>query len=212
MVATTLSLSPGIFGIVGGFLAALVGAYGVWRKIEPERLKLRAEADKLKNEATSIEDRIRMSLLEDMETDRQRQREGAAIAQAGQAKAEARLAVALAEHADELAQWRTERHQLLNDLRAARLEVETLKRKIDLLEAEVRELRIQARIQEGRRADDQRFMALESDMKAEQIRNAVIEATARDSHARADVAEARADAAEVRADEAQLREPGDGAK
>lgn len=156
VAASQITFDIGTLGAIGGCAAALIGAFAVWRKIEPERKKLHAEALRLETEADAIEDRIRTSLLDDMERDRQRQRELTAQAEANEAKAAATLAQALSEHATALAQWKVERHDLINDLRESRLEVDALRREVDKLHSDIQTLRIKLDMAEGRREDDKR--------------------------------------------------------
>lgn len=155
MVAlTSVSFDVGWLGILGGFLVAVAGAWAVWRKIEPERRKLQAETKRLNTQAAEIEDRIKQSLLEDLEKDRQQARLELAEARADAAQARSEAAEAQAELAHRLSEWEKQKSELLDQIRAKDRKIAVLERKVERLEEEVRSLRIANDLEDGRRRDD----------------------------------------------------------
>lgn len=126
-------------------------------------------------QAEQIQEELRLSVLESVRTDMSRQREETARAQASEKEAIAEVAILIAQHARDRAEWRDAKHQYEGTIREQANQITLLRSEVEGLREEVQTLRVALGIQQGRRIDDDRLGRLESDMAAEQARNKIEE-------------------------------------
>lgn len=200
--AESLAIPGWIYMIV-----TLLGAGGLFRffMLRTEKRLGDAGATKTEAEALEIQERVRTSLMADVEVAMQTARREAEHARTQEAAANAELALATAEvakmvleHQRDREAWREERHDLINTHRVAMnkkdIEIADLRALIADLQEKIRTMEIRLGYAEGRRDED----------AATGERMTALEGRADESEARADSAEARADRAKQRADDARV--------
>lgn len=144
-------------------LGSIVGSGFVFRAylVRSEKRLGNAKANLSETETKQLEDNIRRALATEVEESLQRSRREIQEARADEAEAIAEVAKLVAAHERDRSHWQDERHRFINeakdrDLKISNLTLELSKARgeIDQLRDEVRSLRIDRGLEDGRRAED----------------------------------------------------------
>lgn len=145
-----------ILSVVFTGITALGGLAGfaALRRVRAQNLVDHAQAELTETQVDKLQEELRLSVLESVQVDMARQREETARAQAAEKEALAELAILIAKHERDRADWRHLKHDYEETIRAQSNEIEILRREIEVLREEVRSLRIDRGFEPGRREDD----------------------------------------------------------
>lgn len=147
------------------------GRWYVNRKLEDAKAASEnATAALTEQQIDQVQEGLRLSVLESVRDDMARQREETARAQASEKEAIAEVALLIAQHARDRSEWKNERHDFINQLRARDTEILVLRREIHDLRDEVHTLRVALGVEQERRVDNLRLNTLEERAQASENR------------------------------------------